>query len=1059
MPSVTNKTGQEYWRSLDHLDNTPEYQAWAADEFRNYSPEDVMAPNRRQFLKFMGASLALVGGVAGCRRWPKQNVVPYGARPEGSAPGVPEYYASAYEIGGVGQPIVVSSYDGRPIKIEGNEVHPASGGASSLHAQASILETYDPERSRRPIRREDRTDVDSASNLASFLEFAGARFKDVRDNHGASLAILSEATSSPTIARLRAQIQESLSGAKWYEYEPVDRSNNLKGARLAYGEPKRLDYELAGANVIVSFDADLLTGQPNSTKYARDFAAGRRTVDDKEHAMSRLYVVESTFSNTGAMADHRTAVKAGDVKSVLVALAVALAKTDGLEIPEAATSLLGKLKSDSTSGENNDLVATIAADLVANQGKSVIAVGSNQPAALHALANVLNEALGNVGQTVIHRDEPNTDLTTGTIQSLAAEIEGESLRTVIVIGGNPAYDGPVELDFGNLLKGFHRRGGGREAIHLSVYDNETSKACSWHVNRATYLEGWADTRSYDGAVSIVQPIIRPLFQGLTAIQLLQLVLKGSYGDGEGAVRKTLADLDAKADWNTVLYDGLLPNNAAANGSVSLDPESLDGISDTLNAGSAGTSDASVEVTFAPHHSLYDGRFANNGWLQELPQPMTKVTWDNPALVSPATAERLGVTNGERISLRANKREIIVPVFILPGQPKDSIALHLGYGRTDAGSIGDGIGFDTYEFRTGADAYRIAAAKVSVVGGSYALASTQDHHAIDAVGYREREHRSAVLVREATKDEFTHHPDFVDHVVHLPQMVQPFHDPVSYEEGYRWGMSVDLNACTGCGACVVACQSENNVAVVGKDEVLSGREMAWLRIDRYFQGDPEDPKTVHMPVACQHCETAPCEQVCPVAATVHDSEGLNVMVYNRCVGTRYCGNNCPFKVRRFNYLDYHAKHPNKSTLSSITLDMPDTQQNTIDPVRKMGYNPDVTVRMRGVMEKCSYCTQRIQRGKIAAKNEGRVVADGEVTPACGQSCPTNAIVFGNLNDAESRVAKLRQNPRSYEVLEEYLLRTRTRYMARIRNPHPTLAESSGAAHDSHDGHDEHHKDAH
>ncbi len=1020
MPSVSGPaTGRTYWRSLDDLANTEEFRRFVENEFPSLAPDTLNGPSRRQFLRLMGASAALAG-LAGCR-WPVEKIAPYGSRPEGRIPGVPVRYATAMDLGGVAAGLLVTSYDGRPIKIEGNPGHPVNRGATDAFAQASVLELYDPDRLKGVVEHADGSPSASGfyRSWDEFAAFAKRHFGAIRSSGGAGLAVLSEADSSISLADMRGRFLNAVPQAKWHEYEPVSRDNERLGSRAAFGQVYRTHYALDQADVIVSLDADLLMTHPAAVKHARDFVAGR-DVDEHGHrrdngrGMNRLYVVESTYSVTGGMADHRLAVTSAMVAKVACRLAARLA-ANGLELPVWLEAVV-QAGMQHPVGDDS-ITEPMAKDLLAARGRGVVAVGPRQPAEVHALAHALNAALGNAGTTVRYTAEPDGDRPTHveSIRALAGDMHDGKVETLLILGGDPVFDAPADVDFaGGLAKV-------ATTLHLTLFANETSQACTWRLPRAHYLESWSDARAYDGTISVVQPLIQPLYDGKTPAEVLALVMGETPASGYDIVRRTFQPLCRAADfeswWQHVLHDGLVSETAWPQAAPTPNAGAwLNKL--TESAGQDGGGGGQVEVVFTSDHHVYDGRFANNGWLQEMPDPITKLTWDNAALICPAMARRLGVISGDVVLLESGDHGLDIPVYVLPGHAEGSVTVPVGYGRTAAGRVGDGTGVNAYRLRTTAAMNVAPAVRITKTERHNPLAGTQDHHAMDTeVGRKAAAERLGMLIREATVEEYAHHPDFARHAVHSPPLISLWQEP-SYEDGHRWGMAIDLNKCTGCSACVVACQAENNVPVVGKDEVARGREMHWLRIDRYFKGPPDDPQVAHQPVTCHHCENAPCEQVCPVAATTHSDEGLNDMVYNRCVGTRYCANNCPYKVRRFNWFNNHKN---------------------LSETEKMAFNPEVTVRSRGVMEKCTFCVQRISAVKIAAKNEARPIVDGEVVTACAQACPTQAIVFGDLNDPNSRVAALHAEQRSYGMLAELNVKPRTHYLAKLRNP-------AGAAHE-------------
>ena len=1040
MMAEQTKTGKAYWRSLDDLAQTPEFREMMSKEFTDYSPDQVIAsPTRRGFMKLMAASMALAGGVVGCRRWPETHVLPYTERPEGHVPGTPERFATVMEVGGVARPLLISSFDYRPTKAEGNPSHPLSRGATDVFAQASLLTMYDPARSR---------SVSLGGERSSWRAFeSGLRSLRLKEKGGAGFAVLSDATDSPTVGTLRRTMTRSMPEARWFEYEPINRDNEVEGARLAFGRPLRPHLRLERAKVIATLDADVLGMHPASLKYAREWAKGRRPASEGE--MNRLWAVDSHFTVTSSNADRRLPIQASRIPAFVRAVAAEV----GVEAGRAG----GVRGAESLSEGERAFAAELASDLRKNAQQSVVTVGLSQPPQVHALVWRINAELGNLGRTVTftegpaREDEPQLTQIARLVEAMRA---GE-VHTLLILGGNPVYNAPADLAFGEALAKVEN------TIHLSEYSDETSLVCDVHLPRSHYLECWRDARSWDGTVSIQQPLILPLYDTRSDVEVLAMALGDELREGYDLVRRTFfASIDSDVRdrpledlWRHTLHEGLLPGTGYAEVQPNLRAGGRPGSSQTQDRPEAMGGENALELVFTSDYSVYDGRFAENGWLQELPDPMTKLTWDNAAWVGPGTAKRLGVGQNDLIRIHVGERAMDAAVFIMPGQAVNSISIALGYGRSEAGYIGTGVGFDAYQVRTGEAMHVATAVEVEKLGEQYRLVSTQNHYAIDRVGMEERESRVfGNLVRRATLDEYREHPHFVDHMgPHTPSMktedgvvpLQLWQEPLDWDEGHQWGMAIDLSTCIGCSACVIACQAENNVPIVGKDQVDMGREMHWIRVDRYFSGDPEVPgdiEAVHQPLTCHHCETAPCESVCPVAATVHDAEGLNVMIYNRCIGTRYCSNNCPYKVRRFNWFDWHYKPVKGAPYTGTYLGVPDQQQNQINPIRQMQFNPEVTVRMRGVMEKCTFCIQRIKAATIPARNgfvqgerETDLVDDGDIVPACAQVCPTEAILFGNLNDPSSEVARAFQNPRAYEMLKELNVRARNRYLAQITNP--------------------------
>ncbi|MDB5290199.1 MAG: molybdenum binding protein [Phycisphaerales bacterium] len=1032
-PIKHHATGIEYWRSLEQLADTPEVREALGKEFAGYDSDTILSSTRRGFLKLMAASMALAGvTLTGCRRWPKEQLAPYSSNPRDRMPGVPEQYATAWELSGVASGLLVTSYDGRPIKIEGNPTHPSSVvvkdkyGSADAFAQASILELYDPERSRTVV---DRTGAhDRRTTWDDFVAATGKHFAGLKGS-GSGFAILSEPTSSPSVADLRKRLVAAFPQARWYEYEALSRDAELEGSRLAF-EKKALRpvLHLDQADVVVCLDADLLGGHPAHTRYAADWAAKRRSADSDKPEMSRVFVAESGFTITGSVADMRIGTSPDRIYAIARALAAKL-------------KVAGVTDDAKLNATESRFVEQAAADL-ANAGPAgVVAVGPAASAAAHALAHAINEIIGAAGKTVTYIEDSAGDRLTHmqAIAELSAALSAGAVTTLLILGGNPVYDAPADVNFPAALAKTPL------SIHLSLYDNETSKACKWHVPRAHYLESWGDARSWDGAAGIVQPLIEPLYGGKSVIEVLAAVNGDEKSAGYDIVRRTwsgqLGVSETSADFDKpfrkVVEAGVLAGTESkpVNAKVKLaDLPAIEAVPAT-----------NFTLRFDVDSHVYDGRFANNGWLQETPDPLSKLLWDNAALFSKTDADKLGVEPDDLVKIDTpDGRSLTLAAYVLPGQPVGVVTIPLGYGRgDDAGHIGANLGFNAYTIRTSKAPWAVPGVKITKTGGTYALIGTQDHHAIDANARGAIEARvgekyeSGKIIREASLVEYKENPAAV--VGGRKVKLQLFENPTHYRDVHAWGMSIDMSACIGCNACAVACQSENNIPVVGKEECFKHREMNWIRIDRYFKGDAEDPnpEVVFQPMMCQHCENAPCEQVCPVAATMHDSEGLNVMVYNRCIGTRYCSNNCPYKVRRFNYFDFHAQDPRfgLAWLKKPWPNMPDLQQREqVDKIKAMVFNPEVTVRMRGVMEKCTYCVQRIHTTVIGKRNNGSDVADGDILTACQQACPTQAIVFGNLNDKESQVSKLHESPRAYSVLDEELnTKPRTRYLAKLRNP--------------------------
>lgn len=959
--------GKQYWRSLEEAAATPEFQEFLHREFPNLASEWYNDLSRRQFLKLMAASFALAG-LSACMKMPQEKIVPYVRQPEDIIPGKPLFFATATTLGGYATGLLAESHEGRPTKMEGNPRHPASLGATDIFAQASILTLYDPDRSQVV------SNAGRISTWSAFLEALNAALEIQTVKHGAGLRVLTETVSSPTLAGQFGALLERFPQAKWHQYEPLARDNILEGARLAFGQPVETRYRFDRADVVVALDADFLFSGPGWVRYAHDFAEKRR-VRAGQSAMNRLYVTEPVASTTGAMADHRLAVRASEITTVASIIAKELGAIE---------------KSNTTLGDQRDKwVGAVVRDLQNHRGACLVLAGDHQPPIVHALVHAINHALANIGQTVEYTDpvaaHPVNEIE--SLRELVKDMNDDAVEMLVVIDANPTYNAPSDLEFSDAMSKVGFR------VHLGLYEDETAQLCHWHIPEAHYLETWGDARAYDGTVTIQQPLIAPLYDGKSTHELIATILSRPQQTSHDIVREywKTHGLPSEDLWHAALYDGTVPKTAWNPRAVDLQPiQSPD-----------TTPLVETELLFRPDSTIWDGRFANNGWLQELPKPLTRVTWDNAATVSPKTAEKLGLAEEEMIDLNVGGHVVRAPVCILPGQADHTIVLTLGYGRTHAGRVGNHAGVNAYTLRSSDAPWLAPAVEIHRIGGKYSLARTQHHQTMEGRD----------LVRVGTLDEFQKNPTFAHNEIDQPSLYPGF----KYD-GYAWGMSIDLTACVGCSACVVACQSENNIPIVGKDQVARGREMHWIRIDRYFQGALDDPEVYFEPVPCMHCENAPCELVCPVGATQHSDEGLNEMVYNRCIGTRYCSNNCPYKVRRFNFLQYS-----------------DVKTESLKSMR----NPNVTVRNRGVMEKCTYCVQRIQAVKITAETKDRRIRDGEIVPACAQACPTQAIVFGDINDPNSRVTNAKTQPHNYGLLVELNTRPRTTYLARIRNPNPEL----------------------
>jgi len=982
----------EHWRSLGELEDSAEARAFREREFPEGASEAPDAVSRRTLLQLLGASAGAAGLGVACRR-PEEHIVPYVDPPEQVIPGVPRYYATTLPNGTSAYGLVIESHEGRPTKVEGNELHPASLGASSARVQASILDLYDPDRSQTVLERGER------STWADFVSAWAERAKAHAADGGAGLALVAPPWSSPTLARLTAAFQKAYPRARVAGYAAASDANVLAGTAQAAGRPLLPVYRLDKAKAILAIDADLLHADPEMTRHTRGFSASRR-VADGQGVMSRLWAVEAVLSITGANADHRLRLPARRIPAFVAALAAEL-RGQGLAIEAPAASV---------DGVDRAWLRALAEDLLAKRGASLVVAGPRQPAAVHAAAVALNVALSNLGATVDYREPVDALLPSPeAFAELVGALRDGQVKTLVVMGGNPAYDAPADLEFKAAAEK------AEELVHFGSHVDETAALASWHLPSAHYLEAWGDARALCGTLSVVQPLIMPLYGAKSAVEVLGVLATGEDQAGHDRVQATWRDILGSADfekrWNRVLHDGVLPDSALPGVRIEPKPGAFAELAASAQADGGGE----LELVLAACPKLHDGRSANNAWLQELPDAITKVTWENPLLVSPKTAADHGLKDEDVVRVDTGGRSLELPVMRVPGLADGTLVLSLGYGRSRAGRVGSGVGYDGFALRTSAAPDLATDVTLARTGRSQPLAQTQEHGSMEGRGF----------IREATLAHYRENPRFASRETELFSL-WPEHE---YKASPQWGMVIDLNACTGCNACAVACQSENNVPVVGKDQVRRGREMAWLRIDRYFTGTPEDPGAAFQPVPCMQCENAPCEQVCPVAATVHDAEGLNAMVYNRCIGTRYCSNNCPYKVRRFNFFNY-----TKDTPRSL----------------KLLNNPDVTVRARGVMEKCTYCVQRLSAAKIDARLAGRELADGDAKTACQQACPAEAIHFGDLTLPEGRVAKARASDRSYALLDELNTRPRTTYQARLRNPHPSLVATPPAGKDQSHG---------
>ena len=1025
---LDGKSGKRFWKSLDELADTPAFQQLMQEEFPRQSGsmagagEWVDAVSRRGFMKVMGASIALAG-LAGCTKQPDEPIYPYIRQPEDLILGVPIFFATAHPFPTGAIPVLVKSDAFRPIKLEGNPEHPMSKGKSDAITQGTLLGLYDPDRSQHVLLR---------GQNASFAEFQTAFSEGVRKTgNGQGVYFLSETITSPTLAAQWKQVQAAYPQARMVQWEPVNQDSSRAASKAAFGQYMDAQYKLEEADVILSLDADFLGGiaHPGFLPMAAAYAERHRYEEDK--TMNRMYVVESMPTVTGFKAEHRLALKPSEIASF-------------------ATALAGGATPSLTNPDQQRFFTALVNDLKAANGRVVVIPGEQAPAAVHMAAHALNAAFGAVGKTVVYTDTVNPMPTeqNADLRALVLDMQAGKVQWLVMLGTNPIYNAPADTNFRELFDRVPN------TVHLGTHVDETGSLAMWHINKSHYLESWSDARAYDGTISIVQPMIDPLYAGKGPHEVLQSLLgdpQGSAFDAVQATARTYMQGDFAGGWRKALHDGWVDGTALTPRTVAAAKTAP---AATPTAGGAGD----FEISFRPDSSLYDGRYANIGWLQELPKQVTNLSWDNAALMSLGTMEQLKVEQSDIVSIELGGRSIKAPTLLAPGHPDGVVTLHVGLGRdAAAGRVAAGVGFSAYPLRTLDQPLSAPGAKITKVSGTWDLCVTKvqniehrgayaqhdlEHPLSDKQGTYSLAGHEAIersIIRYTTVAGAKKNPDFahegdahtlVNKVGYGPQGEAPKHgesffpdawrydhtDPSSRKLQNAWGMAIDLNSCIGCNACIVACYAENNIAVVGREQVKIGRNMQWIRIDTYFEGDLHAPRAHFQPMNCQHCENAGCEQVCPVGATVHTPEGLNTMVYNRCVGTRYCSNNCPYKVRRFNFLLY-------SDYDTESL--------------KFMRNPDVSVRSRGVMEKCTYCVQRIEAAKITADKENRAIRDGEVVTACQQACPTEAIVFGNINDPSSRVAKRKAEERTYQVLADLNYRPRTTYTAGVINPNPEL----------------------
>ena len=1095
-PAQPNPTGRKYWRSLGELKDTPEFRNYLEREFPAGAAEmDGDDVSRRSFLKLMGGSLALAGfGLGGCRR-PETYLVPYSKAVEWLIPGKTVLYATSMPRRRGAMPLVATTTEGRPIKLEGNSLHPMSNGATDPYAQCTLLDLYDPDRSKGYVH------AGQASDAAGFALFVRKLRDTMLANGGSDTAILVEETFSPTRDRLLGELKKQFPQLGWYLYDPLRHFNEIEATRAAFGDGLRLTPRFDRADVVFSLDGDFLNMDEGGVEATRDYT-NRRRVAKATDSMNRLYVVENRYTITGGMADHRLRCQA----SRIGALAVALAKKIG---GPALGTLIDAYNGVGSFQGSDEWITKAADDLVANKGKCLVVTGPRQPAAVHALVYAINGALENIGHTLVPMAAPERGGAESlSISKLTEDINGGKIKNLFIFGGNPAYNALANLDWVNVQKKVPN------VVRLGYHEDETSQTAQWHVPQAHFLEQWGDVRTADGTYNVIQPMILPLFGGLSDLDLMVMLMGQQPNDKPDLVRETWKGFNKTQGvsedlaWNAFLRDGFVPGTAFAEhaGEASFNVGAVrDYVGKTLKdqLPPAATSADDMEVVLVQDYKLDDGRYSNNGWLQEMPHPISKICWDNAVLMSPRTAKRLGVnkqafdvygngafvdgdfTESDLVKIELpDGRSITGPALVSPGHADNSFTVALGYGRTAVGRVGVNTGFNAYPLRTDKTTYFATGVKITKPGGTYQLVSTQQHQAME--GRNLVRELPIEVYRQNAGNDFKEGKSFVQLMgmdAHIPPNVSLYRNP-ALESQHQWGMAIDLNTCTGCNACVVACQAENNIPVVGKDQVSRGRAMHWIRIDRYYstvegaaspaepgvatkdngkqendpnegrdENDPafdptlsDDPQILTQPVTCHHCENAPCETVCPVNATIHNEEGLNVMAYNRCIGTRYCSNNCPYKVRRFNFFNYNERSIEPITegpwkgKSQAYLGPFGT--NGMPEIKKLSKNPNVTVRMRGVMEKCTFCVQRIEEAKInqlsvARDSDKTMVPRDSFKTACQQVCPAGAIVFGTVRAPESQVCKIKEQDRDYKMLEYLNVRPRVSYQARLRNPNPAM----------------------
>ena len=988
----------------DSIEESSGFQKYVKRNFPDNAEDILNDPPRRRFLKTMAASLCL-SGFTSCGQPPEgDKIISNPNQPHSAFSGLKKQFITAMELGGSANGLMVDIYNGRPIKIEGAPDHPSSLGAASLIAQASLLDLYDPHRDYKPIQKIDGQNIErSWEETQAFIK---KHFSKLKERQGEGFYILSETTSSLIVKDMRQRLNKAFPEVKWFEYESVSQDNQRDGARLSFSTPVRSYAHLDKAHVILALDSDAFDSNPDALRLSQGFSQGRNAGSE---SMNRIYAVEPRMTSIGAIADHRLPLAACHIQHFLLALIAELFYKQNVKPNMFFLNLVEPVKRFLNHPFDKKWLSALAADIAKNPGKSAVITGAAQPPIVHTLTDVINGIMKNDKTVTYSLDlEPERPSYTESISELSGDIESGKVDTLVILGGNPAYDAPVDLDFGALLEKIPT------SIHLSLYRNETSILSKWFLPRSHYLEAWDALRAYDGTYTMAQPLIEPLFNGKSASQLLAYIIEDEITSDRDIFRRALNKIfnfgSFEANLTKWLHDGIIPNTRYDlfgpwfnNLEIQLAIEKIPDEMPQLH-------ENNLEIIFYPDSKIHDGRFANNSWLQELPDSLSIISWDNTALISLQTAQKLNIQTGDIIILEYKGRSLITPACIMPGQANNSIALAMGYGHTAPGLLSNGVGFNANVLRT-KDALNFdAGLSIKKTGRKYLFAVSQDHFTFGTEDQNKQNTQSFKPIRGTVLEKYLSDPTIFGKNDQAEKQFNP------KTTNCQWGMVIDLNSCIGCNACIVACQAENNIPAVGREEIIQNHQMHWLRINRYFYGDIQSPGVIYQPVACVHCQEAPCEETCPTHAVTHNAEGVTQVVYNKCEGKQECSRKCPYHVLHFNHRDNHAEIKN---------------------VEKMLFNPEVTVRSKGIMEKCTYCIQRIEQAKIDARNIGQKIEDGAIVPACAQTCPTNAIVFGDINNPDSQVSKLRQNNRAYTLLDELKTKPRTQYLAHLRNPNPEI----------------------